>query len=383
MSVPPAPFPIRRLALRTAEPFLSTKIRESTTTINNPGSSNNAYTIGLTDQAAIEDSLSGKRSLRKEVARAAVQAAKMGRLDAERIMVAAVKLQYFQLSLSEQLLDFMKETQKSTEDTRDLVKTRFRVGSVSEADVARAESVKLEADQAVDAALGDWQTQQANMAFLLGVRGTVPNYDVDSHVLDYREPAILAQYAASGLLQTAQRSRPDLKAAEYQEQQARASLDLARRQRFPDIALSIAYTQMGDGQNAPQPSSISVGLSAPLPIFYQNQGEIAKANANIQTQIIQRTKLNTQISSDVAAGWVGFTTARKRVLRMQNELLQQVDKALKLVTVQYEKGSASLLELLDARRTFISVNLEYRQDLADYWASAIRLEQAIGVEMIQ
>lgn len=79
--------------------------------INNPGSSNNAYTIGLTDQAAIEDSLSGKRSLRKEVARAAVQAAKMGRLDAERIMVAAVKLQYFQLSLSEQLLDFMKETQ--------------------------------------------------------------------------------------------------------------------------------------------------------------------------------------------------------------------------------------------------------------------------------
>lgn len=87
-----------------------------------------------------------------------------------------------------------------------MVKTRFRVGSVSEADVARAESVKLEADQAVDAALGDWQTQQANMAFLLGVRGTVPNYDVDSHVLDYREPAILAQYAASGLLQTAQRS---------------------------------------------------------------------------------------------------------------------------------------------------------------------------------
>ena len=254
---------------------------------------------------------------------------------------------------------------------------------MSEADVARAESAKLEADQAVDAAYGDWQTQQANLAFLLGVRGTVPNYDVDSHVLDYREPAILAQYAASGLLQTAQRNRPDLKAAEYQEQQARASLDLARRQRVPDIALSIAYTQLGDGQNASQPAAISFGLSAPLPIFYQNQGEIAKANAAIQTQTIQRTKLNTQISSDVAAGWAGFTAARKRVLRMQNELLQQVDKALKLVSVQYEKGAASLLELLDARRTFISVNLEYRQDLADYWTSAIRLEQAIGVEMIQ
>lgn len=348
----------------------------------NPGS-DNAYTIGLTDQAALVDTLSGKRGLRKDVARAAVQAAKMGRADAERIMVASVKLQYFQMSLSEQVLDFVKETQKSTVETRDLVQTRFRLGSVSEADFARAESAKLEADQAVDAAIGDLQTQQANMAFLLGVRGTVPNYDVDSRVLDYREPPLLMQLATSGLLQTAEHNRPDLKAAEYQEQQARSSLDLVRRQRFPDIAVSVSYTQLGNGQNYEQPSSISVGLSAPLPLFYQNQGEIAKANATIQTQLLQRTKLNAQISSDVAASWVGFTTARRRVLRMQNELLRQVDKALKLVMVQYEKGAASLLELLDARRTFISVNLEYRQNLADYWSATVRLEQAIGVEIVQ
>ena len=68
---------------------------------------------------------------------------------------------------------------------------------------------------------------------------------------------------------------------------------------------------------------------------------------------------------------------------MQTELLKQVDYALKLVTIKYEKGAASLLELLDARRTFNTVNLEYRQDLADYWAAAVRLEQATGVEIVQ
>lgn len=348
----------------------------------NPGSAN-VYTIGLTDQAAIVDSLSGKRGLRRDVAHAAVEAAKMGRIDAERVLVAAVKSQYFHMALSEQVLDFVNETQKSTVETRDLVKTRFHLGSVSEADVARAESAKLEADQAVDAAYGDLLTQQANMAFLLGVRGAVPNYEVQAHVLDYRELPVLAQYASSGLLQTAQRYRPDLRVAEYQEQQARASLGLARRQRFPDVALSVAYTQVGNGQNYEQPSSVSFGLSAPLPIFYQNQGEIAKASASIQTQMIQRTKLNAQISSDVAASWSAFTTARRRVLRMQDELLHQVDYAQKLTTIQYEKGAASLLELLDARRTFISVNLEYRQDLSDYWTAAVRLEQTLGVEFIE
>ena len=299
----------------------------------NPGSSN-VYTVGLTDQAAIVDSLSGKRGLRRDVAHAAVQAAKMGRIDAERVLVAAVKSQYFQMALSEQVLDFINETQKSTVETRDLVETRFRLGSVSEADVARAESAKLEADQAVDAASGELLRQQANMAFLLGVRGTVPDYDVESHVLDYRELPLLAQYASSGLLQTAQHNRPDLKMAEYQEQQARASLDLARRQRFPDIALSVSYTQIGNGQNYEQPAALSFGISAPLPIFYQNQGEIAKANASIQTQLIQRDKLNAQISSDVAASWAAFTTARRRVLRMQDELLHQVDYARKLVAIQ-------------------------------------------------
>jgi len=42
-----------------------------------------------------------------------------------------------------------------------------------------------------------------------------------------------------------------------------------------------------------------------------------------------------------------------------------------------------LLELLDARRTFIAVNLEYRQDLSDYWSAAVRLEQSLGVEIVR
>ena len=52
---------------------------------------------------------------------------------------------------------------------------------------------------------------------------------------------------------------------------------------------------------------------------------------------------------------------------MQHELLHQVDYVLKLGAIQYEKSAASLLKLSDARRTFIAVNLEYRQDLSDYW----------------
>lgn len=348
----------------------------------NPGSIN-AYSIGVTDQAALFDSISGKRGLRKDVAHAALEVARMNRLDAERVLVASVKLQYVQLALSEQVLEFTIESRNSTALTRDLVVSRFRAGAVSEADVARADSAKLEGDQAVDAARGEVKVQQANLAFLLGMRGQVPAFYADPHVLDYREPNGLNRLDSTNLIRMAQRNRPDLKAAEFQEEQSRATLALARRQRVPDIALSVSYSQMGNGQNAEQPSAISFGVSAPIPVFYQNQGELAHAGAAVTASSIQTSKLNAQMTLDVTTNWASFSTAKSRVQRMQDELLSRVRTALDLVTIQYEKGTASLLELLDARRTYNAVNLEYRQDLADYWGSMVRLEQAIGTELAQ
>ena len=47
----------------------------------------------------------------------------------------------------------------------------------------------------------------------------------------------------------------------------------------------------------------------------------------------------------------------------------------------YRKGAASLLDFLDAERTYIATNLEYRQDLAAYWDAVYQLEQATAVKL--
>ena len=68
---------------------------------------------------------------------------------------------------------------------------------------------------------------------------------------------------------------------------------------------------------------------------------------------------------------------------MQGRLLDRAKRARDLVEIQYKKGAASLLELLDAQRTFIATNVEYYQDLATYWSSIFALEQATGMELRQ
>jgi cobalt-zinc-cadmium efflux system outer membrane protein len=66
---------------------------------------------------------------------------------------------------------------------------------------------------------------------------------------------------------------------------------------------------------------------------------------------------------------------------MEDRLLERAKRARDLVSFQYQKGAASLLEFLDAQRTYIATNIEYLQDLTAYWTAVYKLEQAVGMEL--
>ena len=41
------------------------------------------------------------------------------------------------------------------------------------------------------------------------------------------------------------------------------------------------------------------------------------------------------------------------------------------------------MDFLDAQRTYIATNVEYLQDLTNYWTAVFQLEQAVGMELRQ
>ena len=85
--------------------------------------------------------------------------------------------------------------------------------------------------------------------------------------------------------------------------------------------------------------------------------------------------------NDVETAWTNMTSTRKLVERMQSRLLDRSKRTRDLVELQYKKGAASLLEYLDAQRTWIANNEEYLQDLANYWTAVYQLEQAVGADL--
>ena len=347
------------------------------------GCSPNQYTVGITDQAGIEDSLSGKRDLRLRVANRALAAAKLSRADALRTIEFQVKSAYAQLAQSQRGLAFAKDVQATNVKTLALFQTRMRSGAINEGDLARVETQKLEADQSVDSAVEALRQARVALAFLLGVRGPVPDFSVDDKSLDFSVPQQLTSTGEDQLLRMAFDHRPDLLAQGYTRASAEAQIALAKRQRFPDITVGAQYTETGTGSSAIQPPTISFTLSAPIPVFYQQQGEVRKAEANYDAQSLIQAKTTAQVVSDVGAAASAYLTTRSLVERMEKQLRPAAERAFQITRLQYDKGASTLMDFLDAQRTYIATNVEYLQDLANYWTAVYQLEAAVGMELHQ
>ena len=128
-------------------------------------------------------------------------------------------------------------------------------------------------------------------------------------------------------------------------------------------------------------------FSLPLPVFYQLNGELRQAQALRDTNSLLRAKATAQVVSDVSTGLANFGAAKTRVERMEGPrregggLLQSAKGAFDVTAYQYDKGTASLTDYLDALRTYIATKTEYFGDLTNYWTAVFQLEAAVATEL--
>jgi cobalt-zinc-cadmium efflux system outer membrane protein len=325
------------------------------------------------------------------VARNALAAAKMSRLDATRTITFQVKAAYLQVAQAQLAYGFAREVEATETTTLKKFQDRYRGGAINEGDLQRIEVEKLEAAQVADAAQSALRQARASLGFLLGVRGDMPDFDVDPKVLDYAEPTGLHNVTALGLFRTALDHRPDLVSAAYSRASAEAQIELVKRQKFPDVTLGLSYQWGGFNgwsvDNSLASPMITFSASAPIPVFYQLQGEQRQAEAQRDTNQLQHAKTTGQVVSDITTALAALDASNRFVQRMEGPrrdtggLLESAKGAFDIVATQYDKGAANLTDYLDALRTYISTKNEYFSDLTSYWTAVFQLEAAVGKDL--
>ena len=296
----------------------------------------------------------GKRELRVKGAEARLDAARFDLDDTTRQQLGVLRYAYYNLRLAQEKLTLANETAtlygKSTEAGR----LRQKAGDISPVDLSRLQIDKSRADSEARQAQAELEQAQLALAYLIGHDGSAEKLRATDNW-----PALEEQ----ALSQSPLDQRPDLEAARKRMAAAEVDRDLARALEKRNVTLGVQYEH--NLQNAPT-NSYGFGVSVPLFIWHEYEGEIARAEADYDNARQQFELQQAQAGGQVAQARSVLLSARARYKRLESGLLADAERVAKAAEFAYTKGAMGLMDLLDARRTLRQIQIEAASARADY-----------------
>jgi cobalt-zinc-cadmium efflux system outer membrane protein len=291
--------------------------------------------------------------------------------DNARTLTFNVASQFILALLAQSELELAEKDLASFKQTVDISQASFNAGSMSGADFLKIKIQLLQFQMDVSAAKLARVQALASLRQLLGYESVPESYEVVGD-LEYK-PVKLGE---DDLKAMALRQRPDVRAAQLGITAAQSQLSLAKANGKPDVTAQANYTHVADTNTA------SLFASIPLPIFNRNQGEIARTRYAItQSQELSSEQASIALT-DVTNSYEGLRTADEVVALYQSGYLKEAEDSRDISQYAYQHGAASLLDFLDAERSYRTTELAYRQALANYMTSLEQLRQAVGTRSL-
>jgi cobalt-zinc-cadmium efflux system outer membrane protein len=311
--------------------------------------------------------VAGKRAARQASALAGFEAARSRLADARRTLDAGVTRAYVAAALAQDNSRILTESAGYLRKEAQIAAIRLKAGDISQSELDQIEIAaaqdELNAANASSAAI----QQKIALEVLIGIKDPKGNLTLADQVeeLAAAQPDLGERNLAT---------RPDLAAAEAALRQAQADLRLQRAFRIPDPTVGVQY------EHAPPdaPNTVGVGVSLPLPLWNHNLGAISAATAALQRVRIDLEKTRAQVASDVATAQTGYREAVARRHTYEDQLRQKSERVRTTISLAYEKGGATLLDLLEAQRNDNTVRLATAQAAADAATAAAGLAAALN-----
>jgi outer membrane protein, heavy metal efflux system len=335
-----------------------------------------------------EFEIGGKRAARIGSAKVATQISESDSADARRTLTLNLRQAFVSALQARSDLEFARDNQANYQKTVDIDNDMFQHGEISRADFLRIQLQMLQFQTDLDDATLEMKTAKAALRGLLGSANLPQDFEVEGELKAAPFDKDLAE-----LEKLAIENRPDLKSAERGRVKAAADLRLAKANAWPDPTIGISYLHTGNeitGADWFQPfypkgsSSNAMGLgvaSIPIPIFNHNQGEIARAQSEQVRSDFVVGAARTQVIQDVESAYAQFTSARDRLHMYEQTYLGFAKESLDIEEFSFHKGGASILDFLDAQRTYRATQLAYRQELAAYLNALAQLQTAAGMDL--
>lgn len=309
----------------------------------------------------------GKRDLRMRRADFSLNAAQQDLADSLRQGRVALYQAYYDLELAQEKLQISEDNAHLFAQTVDAAKLRLNAGDIAKSELSRIQVDALRAENDVRQAQNDLQQAQTALAYQIGAEDDVQSIHAADHW-----PSV-EKYELNTPDQIDQ--RPDVSAAKLRVQAAETARDLAQALKTRDVTVSAQIEHNG---NELESNTIGLGVSIPLFTGYEYAGEIGRSEAEFLAAQDDLERIRAQARTEISRARSDLEAAAELLQRFDNSLLTEAASSLNSVEFAYQHGALSIIDLLDARRTYKATLLDASNAHANYAKALIAWRYANG-----
>ena len=280
------------------------------------------------------------RAARSGAAEAVARGAEIGVRAAENNLIAAIKVQFFEVLRRQEEVTASSEDVLLTQQIRDRVAVRVRTGEGARFDLMRADNELALAQRELERGRG--RVAQARAA-LVGATGS-PLPESFSLNGDFYKSLPQADYRT--LRELAVSANPDLRRAEADVSRAERQVEVEQQSLLPSVSLRLSR------DDTPDTSSIRAGIALAIPLWDRRRGPVDEARAQLLRSRSESESRRFEQLQGFEAAWHQFQSALGAVRSLEIGILPQARSIVEVAEAAYRFGERGILEYLDARRQF-------------------------------
>ncbi|MBB1140202.1 TolC family protein [Myroides sp. WP-1] len=322
--------------------------------------------------------LGGKRKARKNLANEQKVLAELELQEFFHALRAESTITFLEAMQNKMLYDIQKDSYESMLQVAQSDSIRYSLGQISKVDAIQS---KLEAKSMLND-LQDADDTWENS--LMEIRNIISAKRVDSVYLPMGDfSQFVRLFALEDLIVTAQNNRADYLVAQQNQVVARKQVALARAERVIDLGLNIGVENNSFVKNAVAPTPgntvVKAGISVPLKFSNRRESGLKTALYEERQAALEYDMVELELEKEITQAYRNYLTKQKQIQRFENGMLEEAKQVFEGIKYSYQRGASSLLEVLDAQRTYNETQQAYAETLFGYAESLVELEKAVGI----
>ncbi len=319
-----------------------------------------------------------KRELRLEGAKKSTDIAVSSYQDQERGLVFTLRTAFVQVLQAKAFLENAKLNLTYWDRELGVDRTRFEAGDIAQVDLNQLVLQRVQFESDFETATVNLRTAKIQLLMLLNEKTPIEQFDVTG-AYEFTENLMpLEQFRELALT-----SRPDLKVAMENVELAKNAHQLAVSNGSTDPTYSVWYTKNPSFSNPYANQTIGFSISVPLRIFDRNQGEKERTEIDIRRNERLQDAASAQVFNDVDSAYVTILSTVNLLRPYRDTYLKLAADVRDTKSFAFRNGGASLLDYLDAEKTYRDTRLAYLNLIGSYLTAAAQMDQAVGREVLQ